>query len=431
MLGLEFTRQIVFNGLVSGLAVGVLAMGVVLIYRASGVINFAVGALGVLSASLLAVLTINYGWPFWPAAIVSLAAGAALAAAVELTVITRLFTAPRVVVLVATIGIAQLGELLRLALPTLEGGFTVRYPLAISGQWELAGVRISGAALSVVIVAPVAAAALSWFITRTVYGRAIRAAAANADLARLFGISPKLVSTLTWTIAGVLAAVALILLAGLNVSAAALSTLGSATLVQVLAAALIGRLRSFPLALAGGVAIGIARTVLTFSYPASAGLFDAVLFIAIVIATWLAVSSQTDEDDSFAFVPTEPPDPRGAGQSVVGSRIGSPAGDLGSCRRRVPAAGGSGIVAAVPLRPSGGDRGHRHVDGGADGVGRPDLTRPGGIGGRGRAHHGSTGQRPRSGRRRRRRVVCGAGARTTPVPGRGAHRPRSSRAWSR
>lgn len=326
MLGLEFSRQIVFNGLVSGLAVGVLAMGVVLIYRASRVINFAVGALGVLSASLLAVLTVNYGWPFWPAAIVSLAAGAALAAAVELTVITRLFTAPRVVVLVATIGIAQLGELLRLALPTLEGGFTVRYPLAISGQWELAGVRVSGAALSVVIVAPVTAAALTWFITRTAYGRAIRAAAANADLARLFGISPKLVSTLTWTIAGVLAAVALILLAGLNVSAAALSTLGSATLVQVLAAALIGRLSSFPIALAGGVVIGIARTVLTFSYPASAGLFDAVLFLAIVVATWLVVSSQTDEDDSFAFVPTERPIPaaladrwwaRGSGRLLV------------------------------------------------------------------------------------------------------------------
>ena len=104
MLAFTLTSQIVYLGVIDGLLIGLLALGVVLIYRASGVINFAVGSLGVLSASLLALLVLTYDWPFWPAAIVAVIAGGLVAAASELTVITRLFRAPRVILLVATIG---------------------------------------------------------------------------------------------------------------------------------------------------------------------------------------------------------------------------------------------------------------------------------------------------------------------------------------
>ena len=312
---MEVTRQIVWNGLVDGFAIGMLALGIVLIFRASGVINFAVGALGVLSASLLSVLHFNYDWAFWPAAAVSIAAGALFAAAVELTVITRLFRAPRVILLVATIGVAQLGELLRVALPDTDTTFADRYPTAIDGEWEVLGVRISGAELTVVISVAATTAALSYFLRRTTYGQAIRASAANADLARLSGISPKIISTITWTIAGALSAIALILLAGTNGSPSALGSLGPATLVQVLAAALIGRLQSFPLALAGGIAIGLTKSLLFFNYPSSPGLFDAVLFLIVVGATWLAFRGHaTASDDDFSFVPTPRPLPARLGE---------------------------------------------------------------------------------------------------------------------
>lgn len=309
-MSLEVTRQIVWNGVVDGFAIGMLALGIVLIFRASGVINFAVGALGVLSASLLSVLHFNYDWAFWPAAAVSVAAGALFAAAVELTVITRLFRAPRVILLVATIGIAQFGELLRVALPDTATTFADRYPTAIDGDWEVWGVRISGAELTVVISVAATTAALSFFLRRTRYGQAIRASAANADLARLSGISPKIVSTITWTIAGALSSIALILLAGTNGSPSALGSLGPATLVQVLAAALIGRLQSFPLALTGGIAIGLTKSLLFFNYPSSPGLFDAVLFLIVVATSWLALRGQAAaSDDDFTFVPTPRPLP--------------------------------------------------------------------------------------------------------------------------
>ena len=99
------TKQVVFDGLVSGLVYGILALGIVLIYRSSRIINFSVGAIGAFCSTLLLLLVSQFKWNFWPAAIVSIMVGGVFAAAIESTVITRLFRAPRVIVLVATIGV--------------------------------------------------------------------------------------------------------------------------------------------------------------------------------------------------------------------------------------------------------------------------------------------------------------------------------------
>src|SRR6201991_1466638 len=107
-MGTWITRQLVFDGFVQGLAIALVAVGIVLIYRATRVINFAVGNMGLVGASLLALLAVEYGVPFWLAAIAALVLGTLFGAVMELVVIRRLFTAPRVIVLVATIGIAGL-----------------------------------------------------------------------------------------------------------------------------------------------------------------------------------------------------------------------------------------------------------------------------------------------------------------------------------
>ena len=312
MLGsITITRQIVYDGFIDGLSIGLLALGVVLIYRSSRVINFAVGALGALSAALLALLVLQYHWNFWPALIVAVAGGAAFSAAVELTVITRLFRAPRVILLVATIGIAQLALAAQTALPHLDDAYLqTPYPTAVTGTWTIAGVRVTAAELQVLVAVPLITLALTWFLTRTDIGKAVRAAAANPDRARLSGINPKLLSTLVWTIAGVLSAISLILLAGTSGSAVGLTTIGPNTLSRVLAAALLARMVSFPRALIAGVAIGITEAVVKYNTPAQAGVFDALLFIVVLIATWLiARSSDVDEDASFSFAPRTKPIP--------------------------------------------------------------------------------------------------------------------------
>ena len=119
LIGTWVTNQVVFNGVVQGLTIALVGLGIVLIFRSTKVINFAVGNMGLPAAALMAVMMINYELGFWLSLVVSLIVGAAFAAAVELIVVRRLFDAPRVILLVATIGVAQLAAAITFAFPDL------------------------------------------------------------------------------------------------------------------------------------------------------------------------------------------------------------------------------------------------------------------------------------------------------------------------
>ncbi len=185
------TSQLVFNGLIAGLEIGLLAMGIVLIYRSTRVINFAVGNMGLVGASLLALLVIEYDIPFWLAAIGSLIVGTLFGTIMELVVIRRLFYAPRVVVLVSTIGISGLALAIVTAYPEITD-FSATYPPAVDTTWsDVLGVRVTGAQLAVLVVVPVVALVLGWFLNRTLVGRTVKASAENPDLARVQGHQPQ------------------------------------------------------------------------------------------------------------------------------------------------------------------------------------------------------------------------------------------------
>ena len=100
------TWNLVFKGVVGGLITALVAMGIVLVYRSSRVINFAVGSIGIPAAALFAVMAGVHHWPYWPSLVAALAIGTLTGVLVELAVIRRLFKSPRVIVLVATIGVA-------------------------------------------------------------------------------------------------------------------------------------------------------------------------------------------------------------------------------------------------------------------------------------------------------------------------------------
>ena len=126
--------------------------------------------------------------------------------------IRRLFKAPRVIVLVATIGVAAaLRRRSRSRSPTTEPGrCRPQFPLPFSGEWHRRSSTSTchaRAKLLVLIVVPLITLGLWWLLGHTAFGDAVRASATNADLARLTGISPKLVSTAVWTIAGFLSTV--------------------------------------------------------------------------------------------------------------------------------------------------------------------------------------------------------------------------------
>ena len=299
--------QIIYDGIVQGLAIAVIAVGVVLVYRATRIINFAVGNMGVVGAVTLSLLVLQYGVPFWVALVIALLIGLVFGAAVEMTVIRRLKNAPRVVVLVATIGIAGLAQAISIEIPQPSDA-SAHYPTAFSQTWTVAGISVRGADLAVLILVPVSVLLLMWFLDRTLIGKTVKACASNPSLARLSGISPKLVSTMVWALAAALSTLSVVLIAGQSSTAAGLATLGPQTLSEALAAAVIAGMRSFRVAVLAAVVIGVLQSALTYNFLAVPGITDLLVFIAVFIAVIFA-KREGGEEQVFAFSPRANPIP--------------------------------------------------------------------------------------------------------------------------
>ena len=131
MFGIEVTQQAVFYGVVFGLIYAVFAAGFVLVYRATGVLNFAQGEIGAFGAALFALFHVQYGVPYWLAFAFAIVASAVIGMVIELSVVRRLFDSPRLVLLIATVGVAQLLLFLRVSLPNDRR--RRRVPLAVHG----------------------------------------------------------------------------------------------------------------------------------------------------------------------------------------------------------------------------------------------------------------------------------------------------------
>ena len=117
-------------------------------------------------------------------------------------------------------------------------------------------------------------------------GKGVKAAAENSDLARLSGINPKLVSLLVWTLGGFLATLSMILIAWAGQLVRHAGGPRPQHPRPGTAAAVIGGMVSFPIALVAGIGIGITEAVVRFNFLADAGLIDFLLFLAVLVAVW-------------------------------------------------------------------------------------------------------------------------------------------------
>ena len=306
----EVNRQLVFGGAVTGITYGLLAVGLILIWRSTKVVNVAHGELGAFGAALAAMLMIKWEVNYWVALAAALAAGAILGALVEATVVRRLYKAPRVILFVATLGASQMLALFRIALPDLNSNAS--YPRPLKSSWKIAGVMVQGQHLLILIVVPLLTLALALFLEKSKRGVAVRASAENPDAARLSSINVKAMSTLVWTLAGVLATVTVVLVAPLKGGTAVdAGSLGPSLLLRALAVALMGRMLSMPIAVLGGIVVGIVEAVLYFNYFDQTGLIDAVLFVVVLVMVLLIVRRERggDRSQSMSFSPRTRPIP--------------------------------------------------------------------------------------------------------------------------
>lgn len=306
MLGLTYSNDILFDALMQGLVYALVAFGLLLIYRATGVINFAHGQIGAFGGYIMALLQIQYAIPYGVSLPLALASGVALGIAAELT-LRRLFDQPRLLLFVATLGLTQVIQLLQLRLPIPEEQATsVSYPVLISGTWDVAGITVTGPQLTVLVAVPILMVFLGWLFQRSTFGMQVRATADNLPAAQLSRISVRGVSTKVWALAGLLATLSALLIAPLQGgSIAVVSTaLGPKLLLLSLTAAMVGRMRSFGWTLVGGLAGGVLdRFLVTWSQTGDVpiGANIAVLFVLLVIVLFTVGRNQAMRDDPWSL----------------------------------------------------------------------------------------------------------------------------------
>ena len=202
--------SVLLEGAILGLNYGLLAVGLTLVYRTSRVVNFAQGQLGVVAAVFLVKLYYDFGLNYWFATACALVLAASAGAGSEL-VLRRLFRRPRVMVMVATIGLSQVLYLFTL-LPFVRPRKLFRpFPLPVHWTFHIGSFLFSTGQVVTLVVAPVVVLGLALFIRFSPWGLAMRAAAENSESARLAGVWVRRTSTVAWTIAGVLSAVTAIL----------------------------------------------------------------------------------------------------------------------------------------------------------------------------------------------------------------------------
>jgi len=102
VFGIEVTQQALFYGVVFGLIYAVFAAGFVLVYRCTGVLNFAQGEIGAFGVAIFALFHVQYGVPYWLAFAFATIATAIIGMVIEMSVVRRLFSGPRLVLLIAT-----------------------------------------------------------------------------------------------------------------------------------------------------------------------------------------------------------------------------------------------------------------------------------------------------------------------------------------
>ena len=322
-------------GLIQGLIYGLLALGLVLVYKGTRVLNFAHPYFGLVAAFLCWWLTAKASFPpfswlpfdagslprFTIAVLLALVLTALYGFGVEHGVMRRLRQAPRLVQLVATIAIAQgaVGLVQILFNRTEEQASTARsLPVLIpaSVHFDIGARTVTSAEVQVLIVVPVLCAAAALFFTRTKFGVAIRAAAENVDAARLLGISAARVSVFVWVTGAVLAGIAGILVTETRGSLD-IATLSTGFLVRALAAGLIGGLVSFPGAVVGGLLVGLSEYIVIWFVTQVVKSPDVYLvfggpeaFLFAVVIAFLFFRPQglfgqrEETEDKVAFVPT-------------------------------------------------------------------------------------------------------------------------------
>jgi branched-chain amino acid transport system permease protein len=250
-----FTLVLVTNGVLIGLMYSLIALGFVLVYKATDAINFAQGEFVMLAGFILAGAIVLGGAPFWLGVVVAVAGMLAFAFGLERVVLRPLLGRPIIAVIMATIGLAAV---LRGAAPLFFGAETRSIVLPISddpiafGPFSLPPVQLVGAFLSLAFLG-----AFTWFFLKSRMGVAMRAVADNQQVAMAMGINVERYFAIAWGLAGVVSALGGLAWGALLGVDVHLALIG----LKVFPVVILGGLDSIIGAIVGGLIVGVVENL--------------------------------------------------------------------------------------------------------------------------------------------------------------------------
>jgi branched-chain amino acid transport system permease protein len=241
---------ILVSGLASGAVYGLMGLGLVIIYRATDVVNFALASLA--TVGLYAALALNErGLPLLLAAVAAIATTAAVGLVAREAVIRPLAQGELLSALVMTMGVSLIAES---AISTIWDDQPRLFPSLVEGSVSLGSAAIPAQSLLTIAVAAVAMALVAYLFGRTSIGTAMRAVAESADTARILGLGSQRIARIAWALGLGLAALAAFLYAP---RAGLVPTVLSAPLFRAFAGIFLGGLTSMYGAVIGGLTVGV------------------------------------------------------------------------------------------------------------------------------------------------------------------------------
>ena len=269
--------QLVISGIAQGCIYGLIALGFVLIYKATETVSFAQGELMMLGAFAGLVCMTMLGFPYWLAIIASIAAVGLLGLTTERLVIRPILGQPAFSIVMLTIG---LGYVARGLITMVPGIGTETHTLPVPYKdlvWKLGALVLSAEQAVVIGVTTVLCAALYGLFKYSKLGIAMQASSQNQLAAYYMGIPVQRLNGLVWALAASVAAIAGLLLAPITFVHANMGFIG----LKAFPAAVVGGFGSLPGAIVGGLIIGIVESLSGFYLPE--GFKDIAAYIVVLV----------------------------------------------------------------------------------------------------------------------------------------------------
>ena len=269
--------QIIISGIAQGCIYGLIALGVVLIYKATETVSFAQGELMMLGGFIGLIAMSALGFPFWLAFMCAVLAMGAFGIVLERLVIRPILGQPAFSIVMLTIGIGYVARGAITMVPGL-GTETHLLPVPYKDQvWNMAGLVLNVEQMVIIAATLVLSGALYAMFRYTQLGVAMQAASQNQLAAYYMGIPVKRLNGLVWGLAAAVAAVAGLLLAPITFVHANMGFIG----LKAMPAAVVGGFGSLPGAIVGGLIIGVVESMAGFYLPE--GFKDIAAYVVVLI----------------------------------------------------------------------------------------------------------------------------------------------------